>query len=389
MPQGPLDGIRVLDLSSFLAGPYATALLGDLGAEVIKVEPPAGDLGRQWSPFLDGEGRFFQAWNRNKRSIALDLAQPAARDVLFELVRRADILVENYRSGVAAKLGIGYETLRTINPRLIYASCTAFGSRGPDAARPGYDPVLQTASGTAFGNHRYNGGVTAICVVAVSDYQAGMLLIAGALAALYRRTVTGEGQHIETSLLQAVMTVNAQAFVQALDAREEGAIGIHPYRGYHTRDGWLFVAAGTDRFWRSLCGALGRPDLARDERYATNGQRVNAAAEISAELEPIFAARTTAEWERILLGAEVPCGGARTYAEFFDDPQVTAMDMNPVIEHPKLGRLRVIGVPVQLSDTPGAIQRAAPLLGEHSDEVLRELGLGGSIAALRASGAVR
>ncbi len=389
MPQGPLDGIRVLDLSSFLAGPYATALLGDLGAEVIKVESPAGDLGRQWSPFLDGEGRFFQAWNRNKRSLALDLTQPEAREVLYELVRRADILVENYRSGVTHKLGVDYESLRAINPRLIYATCTAFGARGPDRERPGYDPVLQTVSGTAFANHRYNGGITAICVVAVSDYQAGMLMIAGALAALYRRTITGVGQHIETSLLQAVMTVNAQAFVQGLDAKEEGAIGIHPYRGYHTRDGWLFVAAGTDRFWRLLCDALGRPELGADPRYATNGQRVNAAAEISAALEPIFASRSTEEWERILLGAQIPCGGARTFAEFFEDPQVTAMDMNPVIEHPKLGRLRVIGVPVNLSETPGAIQRAAPLLGEHTDEVLREVGFGDRIATLRSSGAIR
>lgn len=389
MPKGPLDGIRVLDLSSFLAGPYATALLGDLGAEVIKVEPPGGDLGRHWSPFLDGEGRFFQAWNRNKRSIALDLAKPEGHEVLCELVRRSDILVENYRHGVTRRLKIDYASLRAVNPRLIYATCTAFGARGPDAARPGYDPVLQTISGTALGNQRYNGGVTAICVVAVSDYQAGMLMVAGTLAALYRRTITGEGQQVETSLLQAVMTVNAQSFVQALDAREEGAIGIHPYRGYPTRDGWLFVAAGTDRFWRLLCEALGRADLAADERYATNGRRVNAAAAISAELEPIFASRTTAEWENILLGAGVPCGGARTYAEFFDDPQVTAMEMNPVIHHPKLGRLRVIGVPVQLSETPGAIQRAAPLLGEHTEEILHEAGFGKRIGALRAAGVIR
>lgn len=386
---GPLAGIRVLDLSSFLAGPFAAMILGDMGAEVLKVEPPGGDLARRWSPYLAGEGRFFQGWNRNKRGMAVDLTTERGREVVQELARRSDVVIENFRRGVTRKLGIDYETLSAVNPRLVYCSCTAFGSRGPQRDRPGYDPVLQTISGTAIGQHRYNGGITAICVIAVSDYQAGMLMVAGACAALYRRELTGRGQLVETSLLQAVMTLQAQNFVKALDTPEQGAMGIYPYRLFETADGHIFIAGGTDRFWQILCDTIGLPELGRDQRYATNGQRVNAAGEISARLEPLFRSRGTAEWEELLVNAGVPCGGARTYEQFFDDPQVAAMGMNQIVEHPTIGRMRVIGVPVDFSDTPGAVQGAAPALGQHTDEVLREIGWESQIAELRADGVVR
>ncbi len=371
---GPLAGIRVLDFSSFLAGPAAAEHLGDMGADVIKVEPLTGDLGRTWSPFIAGESRFFLAWNRNKRSIAIDLTTDTGREIVYKLVKDTDVIVENFRRGVTDRLKIDYETLRKHNPKLIYASSTAFGTKGPQANRPGYDPVLQSLSGAARGNERINGGTTAINCVAVSDHQACMLIVSGVCAALYYRERTGVGQKLETSLLQAAMNVQSQMFVKPLDKQEDGNIGIYPYRLFATSDYKIFVAAGTDRFYRAMCDVIGRPDLGADPRYATNGQRVNAAIELNKELEPAFKTRTTAEWESALIAAGVPCGAVKTYMEFFDDEQVTAMDMNPVMDHPAAGRIQVSGLPVHFHETPGVLDCPAPMLGQHTEEILREAG---------------
>ena len=370
---GPLAGIRVLDFCSFIAGSLTAMLLGDLGAEVIKVEPLRGDLCRHWGPFIAGESRFFQGWNRNKRSLSLDLSAAASRSVVERLVRRADVLVENFRPGVTARLGIDYPRLRALNPRLIYASTTAFGSRGPYRDRPGYDPVLQAMGGSAHLQTRY-GGVVAINSVAVSDYQASMLLLSGVNAALYHRERTGEGQLVETSLLQGVMSVQSHFYAQPLEREEDGPVGIYPYRMFDAREGKVFVAAGTDKFWRLLCDALGLRDLGSDPRYATNSQRVVAGAELSALFEPLFRERTALEWETLLVAQGVPCAAVRTPLEFFDDPQVSAMDMNPVIRHSHFGALRVAGVPIHFERSPGRIQRAPPVLGEHTSEILGELG---------------
>jgi crotonobetainyl-CoA:carnitine CoA-transferase CaiB-like acyl-CoA transferase len=374
-PAGPLVGIRVLDFCSFIAGSLTAMLLGDFGADVVKVEPLHGDLCRQWGPFIGGESRFFQGWNRNKRSLALDLATPDGRAVVERLVRDADVLVENFRPGVTTRLGIDYPRFRRVNPRLVYASTTAFGSRGPYRDRPGYDPVLQAMGGSAHLQTRY-GGVVAINSVAVSDYQASMLLLAGVHAALFYRERTGEGQLVETSLLQGVMSVQSHFYVQPLECDEEGPLGIYPYRMFETREGKIFVAAGTDKFWRLLCDALGLHALGADRRYATNPQRVMAGSELSAVLEPLFRERTALEWEALLVEKGVPCGAVRAPLEFFADPQVAAMDMNPVVQHSTFGAMRVAGVPVHLDRTPGRIQRAPPVLGEHTLEVLGELGYG-------------
>jgi crotonobetainyl-CoA:carnitine CoA-transferase CaiB-like acyl-CoA transferase len=372
-PAGPLAGIRVLDLCSFIAGSFTAMLLGDLGAEVVKIEPLHGDLSRHWGPFIAGESRFFQGWNRNKRSVALDLAVADGRAVVERLARRADVLVENFRPGVTARLGIDYPRLREVNRRLIYASTTAFGSRGPYRDRPGYDPVLQAMGGSAHLQTRY-GGVVAINSVAVSDYQASMLLLAGINAALYHRERTGEGQLVETSLLQGVMSVQSHFYAQPLECDEEGPLGIYPYRMFDAKEGKIFVAAGTDKFWRLLCEALGMPELAADARYATNPKRVAAGPEISARLEPLFFERTALEWEALLVERGVPCAAVRSPQQFFTDPQVTAMDMNPVVQHSGFGAMRVSGVPVHFERTPGRIQRAPPRLGEHTVDVLGEVG---------------
>ena len=387
---GPLDGIRVLDFSSFIAGPYAAMMLGDMGAEVVKIEPPGGDLARAWQPFLKGESRFYLGWNRNKRSICLDIASGAGREVCYKLVRRADVVIENYRCGVTGRLKIDYDSLRAINPRLIYCSTTAFGSRGPWRERPGYDPVLQSLGGTAAANARFNGGTTAICAIAVSDYHAAMLIAAGVNAALFHRTRTGEGQRVETSLLQSIMSVQSQYYVQALECEEEGGLGISPYRFFPTSDGAIFMAIATDKFWRLMCAALDAAALGQEAKYATNADRVKHAAELNQILPPYFLEKTTAEWEQIFNAAGVPNGSARTYAEWFDDPQVTAMEMNPVVQHPTIGPLRMHGLAVNFSATPGSIRRAPPMLGEHSDAILRELDYGeADIEVLRACGVVK
>lgn len=387
-PSGPLAGVKVLDFCSFINGAYSAALLGDLGAEVVKIEPLTGDNARAWGPFLKGESRFYQAWNRNKRCIALDLASREGREIVHKLVKDADVVIENFRRGVTERLGIDYATLREINPRIIYCSSTAFGTRGIHRDRPAYDPVLQSLSGVAKDNVRYSGKV-AIGSVAASDYQASMLIVSGVLAALYHRERTGEGQKLETSLLQGILSVQSHYFVEALECDEEGALGIYPYRFFETADDLIFIAAGTDKFWRRLCDLLAVPELGTNPLYDTNGKRAERREELTAILQPLFRQKTSAEWEALLIENGIPCGAVRDYLEFLNDPQVAAMEMNPVVNHSLIGPLRMAGVPIHFEKTPGRIQRAAPMLGEHTEEILREHGFSEArIMGLREEGIV-
>lgn len=388
-PQGPLKGVKVIDFSSFIAGSVGGMMLGDLGAEVIKVEPLGGDLCRFWGPFLAGESRLFQGWNRNKRSIAIDLRKDEGREVVYDLVRKADVTVENFRAGVTGRLKIDYESLKAINPKLIYCSSTAFGSKGPYSDRPGYDPLLQSMSGAAMANERFSGKVS-ICSVAISDYQAGNLCAQGILAALYHRERTGEGQMIETSLLQAAMAIQSHSFIQGIDTPEEGAAGIFPYKLFDTKDGQIFIAGPTNKFWAILCETLGLTELIEDERYDTNPKRVAHAETLSEILQAEMLERTTQELLDALIPKGFPCAPVLPYVDFLNDPQVEAMDMNPVLQHSKIGRVRVSGVPIHFEKTPGRIQRAAPTLGEHTDEILEELGLDSArIQALRDKGVIQ
>jgi crotonobetainyl-CoA:carnitine CoA-transferase CaiB-like acyl-CoA transferase len=385
---GPLLGVNVVDFCNFIAGSSGAMLLGDLGAEVIKVEPLAGDPARAWGPFVAGESRYFQGWNRNKRSLAIDLATVEGREVIYRLLARADIVIENFRPGITEKLQIDYATVRRLYPGIIYCSSTGFGSRGPLSQRPAYDPVLQAMASAAHGNLRF-GGKIAICSVAVSDYQAAMLAVAGILAALYHRQKTGEGQHLETSLLQAIMSVQAHFYCQALERDEEGPLGICPYRLFETKDHPIFVGAPTDRFFRRLCEAVGTPELADDPRFVGNPQRLLHQAELYARLEPQFLTKAAHEWERVLVEKQVPCGVVGTYQEFFAHPQVAAMAMNPVVDHSTIGPMRLGGVPIHFEKTRGQIQRAAPTLGQHSEEILRECGYDADqIDALRQKGII-
>ena len=385
---GPLVGLKVIDFSNFIAGCYTALLLGDLGADVIKVEPLEGDGARFWGPFLAGESRFFQGWNRSKRSIAVDLRSDAGREIVHGLLRGADIVVENFRPGVTKKIMIDYETVREFNPGAIYCSITGFGTKGPHGNRPAYDPILQCMSGAARGNARYC-GQTSIGSVAVSDYGAGLLGSTGILAALYHRERSGEGQRIETSLLQAAMAVQNHMYCDALEVEEEPPFGIYPYRLFETQDDLIFIAGPTNKVWQILCDALGVPELAEDSRYETNPDRVEHAEELTELLQPLFRQKTTAEWEAILVERGVPCGPVMTWEEFFETPQVAAMGMNRRVEHSKIGPMRVPGVPLDFEKTPGRIQRAAPTLGEQTDEILSQIGYDAArIAVLREEGRI-
>ena len=370
---GPLVGIKVVDFCSFIAGSYGTMVLADFGAEVVKVEPLTGDLARAWGPFLASESRYFQGWNRNKRSLAVDLTTTEGRGVVYRLMEKVDVVVENFRPGITEKLQIDYAAASRINPRIIYCSSTAFGSTGPFRARPGYDPVLQAMSGAAQASVRFSGRVS-LCPVAVSDYQAAMLAASGILAALYHREKTGVGQRLETSLLQGILSVQSHQFCQAMEREEEGPIGICPYRLFDTADQPIFVGAATDRFFRRLCEAIEAPELADDPKFISNRERLRNQAELHERLEPLFRTRPALEWEKLLLEFEVPCGVVGSYGSFFTHPQVEAVGMNPVVEHPTIGPIRMVGVPVNFEKTPGRIQRPAPTLGQHTVEVLREYG---------------
>lgn len=387
---GPLAGVRVLDLSAYIAGPYGCTLLADQGAEVIKIEPPTGDNLRKYPSTLEAESRAFLGVNRGKRGLVLDLKQPEALAVLMRLVESADVLVHNFRPSVPKRLGIAYEQLREVNARLIYCAVTGYGETGPNKDKAGYDQVLQTMTGMCTLQGK-RGGPPEILYGSVVDYYAAAMVAAGVSSALFERERSGAGQYVGVSLLRSALTMQSARMIWAenepkdigRDMRSGGITGIHP-----TRDGYLYISANTPHFWQALCEMTGLDALARNERYDTVRKRALHCDEIVPQLHHALQARTALEWEA-LFGEAVPCAAARSVEDMFDDPQVVAEDMVTSFEYPGVGSYRGFKHPIRFGATPGRDPSAAPAFGQHSDAVLREFGwTEADIESLRARRAV-
>ncbi|MDY0744149.1 CoA transferase [Paucibacter sp. R3-3] len=388
--EGPLAGIRVLDLSAYIAGPYGCTLLADQGAEVLKIESPDGDNLRNYPSTLVNESRAFLGVNRSKRGLVLDLKKPEGLALLMRLVREADVLVHNFRPSVPKRLGIDFDTLSAINPRLIYCAVTGYGEAGPMKDKAGYDQVLQTMTGMCAFQGK-PGHAPEILYGSVVDYYAAALLAGGVASALYEREKSGLGQSVGVSLLRSALTMQSARLVWAdgepldvgRDMRSGGVTGIHP-----TKQGHLYISANTARFWTSLCEKIGLPELAADERYDTVKKRAQHAAELVPRLHEALRQRSALEWEA-LFGDEVPCAASRRIEEMFDHPQVQAEGMIATMAHPVLGSYRGLTRAIKFARTPGPAPFAAPTPGQHAAEVLAELGCDAAEQrALRAAGAL-
>jgi len=375
---GALDGIRVLDLTRALAGPYCTMFLGDLGAEVAKIEQPhVGDDTRGWGPpFVGKESAYFLAINRNKKSITIDLKSDRGVELVRRLAERADVLVENFRPGTLERLGLGERELRPLNPRLIYASLSGFGADGPMKDWPGYDLVIQAWGGFMSITGMADGEPTKVGV-AIIDIVAGLMMGKAIVAALFARERTGVGQKIDTSLLEAeVSCLIPYGSDYLASGKVPGRWGnshpnIVPYQSFKTQDGYLVVGAASEGNWRRLCQAIAMAELADDPRFAKNAQRVEHRAELIRILTTVFLKRGTAAWIELLTGAGIPCAPVNTIDQVFSAPQVLHREMLIEVEHPTAGSVRMAGLPVKFSGTPASVRLAPPLLGQHNQEVLR------------------
>lgn len=387
-----LDGIKILDFSRALAGPYCTMLLADMGAEVIKVEAPgAGDDSRAWGPpFVEGESAYFLSVNRNKKSISLNLKSKDARNIISRMIEKADVLVETNRPGAMERLGLDYESVKKINPKIIYCSISGFGQTGPYRERPGFDQVLQGMGGI-MGITGEPGGAPVKVGVAVTDIATGMFAAIGILTALYYRQRTGEGQMVDASMLDGQvswLTYQAGRYLTSGDVPEKIGSGhplIVPYQAFKAKDAYINIAVGNDNLWQKFCEATGLQDIVSDPKFATNAQRVKNRSEVVGVISPVIAAKTMDEWLDILEKAGIPCGPIYTIDRIFSDPQVIARDMLVELEHPKCGKIKVTGAPIKFSTTPAEVKNPPPTLGQHNEEVLKELGFSsGDIAKFKA-----
>ena len=378
---GILDGLRVLDLTRNIAGPYCAMILADLGADVVKVERPGdGDDARAWQPpSWRGHSTTFMNFNRNKRSLAVDLDAPDGQAVVRRLALRADVVVESFRSSSLAKRGLDYARVRADNPRVVYCSITGFGAAGPLSNRPGYDPVVQAYSGI-MSTTGEPGRPPVRTGPSIIDNGAGMWSALAVLGALYARERTGEGSRIETSLLETGLGYMGYHLLGYLaTGRVPGPVGskavmIAPYEAFNTREGYLQLAAGNDQIFVRLCDVLGVPELPADARFRTNAERVSHRDALHELLEVRFAAHTAREWEAILLEREVPCSCVRTLDQVAADPQVEALDMLPAVPHPEIPDLRLVNQAFQIDGRRAVRLSPPPAVGQHTDEVLAECG---------------
>lgn len=382
-----------MELAQLIAGPLCGMYLADMGADVIKVESPGqGDAARTvYQVTLGGEGVLYLTVNRNKRGITLDLSRPEGRQLLHRLAERADVVIEGFRGGVAEKLGIGYAHLSRLNPRLIYCSLSAFGPEGPWRDKPGLDALVQAMAGIMAITGDPDGGPV-LCGAPVVDTMGALLATLGILTALIHRERTGEGQRVDVSLLAGALiahTARLSVFhVTGQDLPRWGSAHpeVVPYQAFRARDGWIFVAVWTEKLWRPFCAAVGQPSLADDPRFLTRAERLRHRKELVAVLEGIFAEKSVEEWMTLLEAADVLCSPVNNYSTLVNHPQVKASGLIVEQEHPKAGRFRTVATPVKFSRAPGRLRTAAPTLGQHTGEVLRELGCtGAEIQRLRES----
>jgi crotonobetainyl-CoA:carnitine CoA-transferase CaiB-like acyl-CoA transferase len=378
---GPLKGCRVVELAHIMAGPVCGLMLADMGAEVVKVEKLAGDdTRRMLPPDVKGESAAFMMMNRNKRGIALDLKQDDGREALLRLLDRADVVIENYRKGTMEKLGLGYDTLKARNPGLIYCEISGFGRSGPYAERGGFDLIAQGMSGLMSITGEGPGRPPVKVGAPVTDITAGILAAMGVSAAYAHKLQTGEGQKVDTSLFEAgIVHSYWQSAIAFATGVSPGAMGsAHPlnapYQAFRTADGWVNIGAANQKNWERLVEILGRPELGSDPRFVTNDKRMANRPALEAALNKVFETKTTDAWLAILEEGGFPAGPVLSIGEMHEDPQALAREMIVATDHPVAGRVNTLGLPVKFSATPGGIARPAPVLGQHSREVLAELG---------------
>jgi len=391
-----LADLTVLDLSHALAGPFASTMLGDYGADVIKIESlDGGDMARRWGPpFYGGESAYFVNLNRNKRSIALDLKAAAGRDLFFSLLDRADIVIENLRVGAVEKLGIDYARCRARNARIVYASISGFGQDGPYRDRAALDLVVQAESGMISVTGPAEGaGVR--CGISIADITAGMIAAFSVMTAVHAREASGRGQHIDVSMLEGQMSILSGVIGTFIaDGEIPRPMGtaykaLLPYQTFRTATRDIAVGVGSDRLWQVFCRAIGLAELADDARFATNAARAANRPALVDALQAVFLTKSYEEWESILIRAGVPVGAINTIADLVDHPQVRARGALVESEHPTAGRIRLVGPPARLSETPGALRRPAPRLGEHTREILSGIGVDAAeIARHEAAGVI-
>ncbi len=374
-----LEDLVVIDLTRVLAGPYAGMMFADMGADVIKVEARGkGDDSRAFGPYVNGESCYFMSLNRGKKSITLDLKAPEGKEILKKLVAKADVLLENFRGGTMKKLGLDYDVLKEINPRLIYVSCSGFGQTGPYATDPAYDVIVQGMGGLMSITGQEGGEPTRVGA-SIGDITAGLFATIGALTALHARQLTGVGQMVDVAMLDCQVAILENAISRYLNAGVNPTpIGnrhpsITPFEAFKSQDGYIIIAVGNDTLWSKFCHLIGHEEWITDERFKSNLDRTNNQPALKELLQPIFATKPTQEWITELKAIGVPVGPINTVADVIKDPSIQARDMIVSVEHPVAGHIEMPGVPIKMSGTPGAADVPAPVLGQHNEEILRDM----------------